>query len=591
MSLLTSLVRDVFGRGKPAGTALDPARQRADELARQGDEALAQSRLPEAEALYREALAARPEHARAQEGLGLALLQLRRPDDAFLHLEMAHKLDPMNAEILVHWGLVDLELANFELASRRFGRAIERAPTNPHAWLNLGIASFKLGQFTASVGQLEKAIELRPEMALAWSNLALARRQTEDLDGALAAARRAIELRPTQSRLWVILGDLQADAGDFESGDTSFDRAAQLAPDSAEVALGLGKLRMAQGRLAESEAAFRSAVARDPGNPDASGGLGQLLLLQGRWAEGWASYESRRQIVPSPVRQVPVPEWDGQPRRGERLLVHAEQGLGDIILFSSCLPDLLDAGVDCVIDLPARLAPLFQRSFPTATICPDPGRANGESWLAQLPPFDRHVPMGTLPRWLRPDADRFPTSTAGFLRADPAAVASWRNRLADLPRPHIGLSWRGGMLSTAGRQRSLSLVAMLEGLRHLGGTFVCLQYGDVEREIAAAAATTGIQIHPGLSGYGDLDDMAALNGALDGIVTVCSTQAHLCGALGLAAAVLVPVNPSWRYGSAGPRMAWYPSLTLVRQAEAGDWRDELARTAEFLAAQASRLSA
>ncbi len=582
MGLLKSLVQEVLGRGKRPEQAASPVQQRADELARLGDEALSQGQLDAAECHYRGALAAKPEHARAQEGLGLTLLKTRRLEDAFLHLEMAHKLDPMNADILVHWGLVELEMGNHELAGTRFARAIERAPGNPHAWLNLGLASFKLGQFPISVSQLERSVELRPDLALAWSNLALARRQLDDLDGAMAAATRALELRPNQSRLGVILGDLLADAGDFEASEEAFARAESLDPNSAQVAIGRGKLRMAQGRLGEAEADFRLAMARDPANPECQGGLGQLLLLQGRWAEGWPHYEARRRIVPGPVRHVPAAEWSGQPQRGERLLVHAEQGLGDIILFGTCLPDLINAGVDCVIDLPARLAPLFRRSFPAATICPDDGRRNGEAWLASLPPFDRHVPMGTLPRWLRQRDDTFPTHARGYLRADAPAVERWREQLAGLPGPRIGLSWRGGLLTTAGRQRSLSLVAMLEGLRHTGASFVCLQYGDVSRDLAEAEAATGIRVHPGLSGYGDLDDMAALNCALDGIVTVCSTQAHLCGALGLDATVLVPVNPNWRYGASGSRMAWYPSLTLVRQTDAGDWSSVLAQAARLI---------
>ncbi|MDP4302218.1 tetratricopeptide repeat protein [Leptothrix discophora] len=616
--MLKSLWREVAGRRGTAQTGVDPAGQlaalapglrhaEADERARGrqavqdllaahlapsiqadghallGDEALAQGRLAEAEASYRTALSARPEHARAQEGLGLTLLQARRLDDAFLHLEMAHRLDPMNADILVHWGLVELEMGNYELASTRFARAIERAPANPHAWLNLGLASFKLGQFPISVSQLERSVELRPDLALAWSNLALARRQVDDLDGAMTAARTALALRPNQSRLSVILGDLLADAGEFEASDAAFARAESLDPSSAQVAIGRGKLRMSQGRLTESETAFRLAMARDPANPECAGGLGQLLLLQGRWAEGWEHYEARRRTVPGPVRHVPAADWSGHPQRGERLLVHAEQGLGDIILFGTCLPDLVEAGVDCVIDLPARLAPLFRRSFPEATICPDDGRRNGDAWLASLPPFDRHVPMGTLPRWLRQGDAQFPSHARGYLRADPLAVARWREQLADLPGPRIGLSWRGGLLATAGRQRSLSLVSMLEGLRHTGANFVCLQYGDVGRDLAEAEAATGIRVHPGLSGYGDLDDMAALNGALDGIVTVCSTQAHLCGALGLDASVLVPVNPNWRYGASGSRMAWYPSLTLMRQTDAGEWSAVLAQAAQAIA--------
>jgi ADP-heptose:LPS heptosyltransferase len=263
------------------------------------------------------------------------------------------------------------------------------------------------------------------------------------------------------------------------------------------------------------------------------------------------------------------------------LLIHAEQGLGDIILFSSCLPDLVDRGVHCVIDVPPRLEALFKRSFPTSEVVAHELASSGSDWLATLPEFDRHVPMGTLPKWLRLDQPSFPSRPA-YLVGDAKKTTAWRERLAHLPRPHIGISWRGGMVSTSRLQRSIELAEMLTAFKSVQGTWVCVQYGNVDDEVANAQALTGREVHPGLSGYADIDDIAALTSALDGVVTVCSTQAHLSGALGTPAAVLVPANPSWPYGAQGEAMLWYPALTLLRQKHLGCWTDVLDHAAQWI---------
>lgn len=553
----------------------------ADARSLLGDGLLSAQQLVDAENAYREALKIQPEHARAQEGLGLCLLQSKRLDEAYLHLELAHKLAPMNADVLVHWGLVDLELGNYGTASQRFMSAVERAPNNPHAWHNLGLAMFRMGQFEASVTHLRRALVLKPDHALAHSNLALALRQTGDLGGASEAALRATELKPGNARLWVVRGDLCVDAGDFDQADSAFAQALSIDAHNVGGHIGRGKLLMALGRHDDARAAFETALSQEPSNADACAGLAQLHLLLQRWNIGWDLYEARRGSLPNPVRTVTTPEWQGEDLRGRSILVHAEQGLGDIILFASCLPDLIERGAQCVIDVPPRLETLFRRSFPGARVTGHELTSNGSDWLASLPPVDLHVPMGTLPKWLRREPSAFPRRAA-FLTSDATRTTDWQARLAHLPKPHIGITWRGGTVSTARLQRSLELAELLGAFKSFQGTFVCLQYGDVADEIAAAEALTGRAIHAGISGFADIDDVAALTCALDAVVTVCATQAHLSGALGMRAAVLVPANPSWRYGSAGDTMPWYPSLTLVRQHELGAWDDVLDQAAAWI---------
>lgn len=547
-----------------------------------GDWRLRLGALDDAEHDYRKALQIDPLSPGAQEGLGLALLHAHRLDDAYLHLETAHKLKPMDADILNHWGLVALEMRNLGDAQAKFERAVERDVRNPHTWHNLGLVATKLGLPAKGIEYLRRAIELKSDHGLAYSNIALAYRDAEQLDEALQAARRAVELKAGNSRVWVVLGDVLIDAGEFEESHRALQQALLLGPRDHTALIALGKLHAAWGRHEDAEHAYRDALTLSPGNAEAEGGLGQLELLLGRFGTGWDHYEARRRSETAPVRDFPFLEWDGGDLAGRTVLVHAEQGLGDLILFASCIPDLMARAGHVVVETYPRLAMLFERSFPKATVVGRDVSDPGLDWLRELPPIERHVAAGSLPRWLRRDGSAFP-SRAGYLRADEKRVAALRERISALGLgPALGVAWRGGLLRSAGAQRSLPLEELLRGLAAFGMPLVSLQYGAVEAEVEAAARATGVPLHHWPELLIDQDDAAALTSAVDAIVTVCQTQAHLTGALGRPGCVLVPANPNWRYGSAGDTTPWYPSLHLARQSRVGDWSDAIAGMATWL---------
>jgi tetratricopeptide (TPR) repeat protein len=547
-----------------------------------GDWRLQLGALDDAEQDYRKALQIDPLSPGAQEGLGLALLHAGRLDDAYLHLEMAHKLKPMDADILNHWGLVALEMGNLGDARAKFERAVERDIRNPHTWHNLGLVATKLGRPVKGIEYLRRAIELKSDHGLAYSNIALAYRDAEQLDESLAAARRAVELKAGNSRVWVVLGDVLIDAGEFEESERALENALQLNAGDHTALIALGKLHAASGRHKEAELAYRDALALSPGNAEAQGGLGQLELLLGRFEAGWDDYEARRRSETAPVRDFPFLEWDGGDLAGRTVLVHAEQGLGDLILFASCLPDLMTRAGHVVVETYPRLAALFERSFPGATVVGRDVSEPGIDWLRELPPIERHVAAGSLPRWLRRHASAFPRHT-GYLRADDERVAALSERLAALGQgPALGIAWRGGLLRSAGAQRSLPLEELLRTLAPFGMPLVSLQYGDVGAEVEAAAHATGVPVHHWPELLIDQDDAAALTSAVAAVITVCQTQAHLTGALGRPGCVLVPTNPNWRYGAAGDATPWYPSLHLARQSRVGDWSGALAGVATWV---------
>jgi len=269
--------------------------------------------------------------------------------------------------------------------------------------------------------------------------------------------------------------------------------------------------------------------------------------------------------------------------RDKRLLVYAEQGLGDQIMFASCLPDLLDRVGGCVIECAPRLAPIFRRSFPTATIKP---QARDDARLASLVEaarFDYQVAIGSLPGYFRRNWSDFPQHN-GYLHADAARVAYWKDRLDALgPGLKVGISWFGGVASTRRAARSTQLQDWLPVLSQASCSFVSLQYGDVSGELETVSGEHQVNIHRWSAANDDYDETAALVTALDLVISVQTAVVHLAGALGKPAWVLVPAVAEWRYLQSGDSMPWYPSLRLFRRRCANGWESVIAAVSVELA--------
>lgn len=529
-----------------------------------------------AQKAYRAVLGHTPDHAPAREGLGLALLKTGEAAEASKHLGKAHALDPDNPEILVHWGLALVQLKNLKAAHNRFQMALARDPDHAQAWLNLGLVDTHRGAWLAAIDHFQQALGRKPYFAEALYNLALACRHIGDIAQAIGAATTLTEQHAQHAAHWVLLAELHLNTGALDLARHAIQRALEVEPGNPDIYITQATLCAARREYGDAEGVLKTAVALTRENPNAQLELGHLHLLQGRFDTGWDLHEARKHIAESPVRQFPHPEWDGEDLAGRTVLVHAEQGLGDTIMFAHCLPDLLQIAGHVVIEVSTRLAPLFARSFPQATVVGRDPKSADLDWLKQIHHrVDCQIPIGSLPRYFRRDAGKFGLHP-GYLRADPARTAHWEQRLASFRRPVIGLAWCGGLPQTGRAQRSLSLDTLIPLLKSLPVQWISLQYGDAADQEVADLTRHGIDLPHWPDTLANQDEVAALTCALDAVVTVCSTQAHLTGALGRPGWVLTPFSPNWRYGAEGDTMPWYPSLRLLRQTSPGDWTAPLA---------------
>ena len=573
--------RDVFERVL-ARTPTDPAAAHGLALALH-----AQGRAEEARGALARALEANPEHGPALEFAGVLALERGEAAEALVWLERAAEREPDNAGMQSNLGLAYLRAGRIEEAIETLQLAIHHRPELVAARVNLGLAYLEGREWGEAERVFAGALERAPDHAQALVGRARALQALYRLEEAEAAFERAIAIAPS-AESWKRLGQVRSDLGLYAEARAAFEHALAVDPSYAPALIQLGIVALDLHEPARAIECFERVIASGSALADeARWNITCTRLACGDWARAWESYELRWNSPSRKRRPFHFPEWDGGELSGRTLLVYAEQGLGDEIMFASCYPDLLARGARLVLECSPKLERLFARSFPGAVVV-GRNQTDAVDWLDEVPRIELQAACGTVASRLRRSAASFPAH-AGYLRADPERVAYWRARLEALgPGPKMGISWRGGTAQTRLRLRSVTLADWRPVLETPAATFVSLQYQrDAADEVAAFGRESGIVIHHWQEAIDDYDETAALVCALDGVVSVCTAIIHLAGALGRPVSIVVPFSPEWPFGLDGPRMAWFPSVRLFRQSVVSHWEDVFAAVRESLTGSGS----
>jgi hypothetical protein len=320
-----------------------------------------------------------------------------------------------------------------------------------------------------------------------------------------------------------------------------------------------------KGRPDLAAAAYRDAIRLDPETSEAPNNLAMALLLQGDYAEGWRAHEKRWLSRPLRlgVRPFTQPLWNGE-LGPKRLLIHAEQGLGDTLQFCRYLP-LIDPSHKIVFEVQPPLVQLMRQL---------PGVEAVVTRDGPLPDFDAHCPIMSLPFVFKTTLDNIPNQTP-YLRADPAKVSGWATRMAPAKGLRVGLVWAGGArpnqpdLEPVNRRRSMALATFAPLAQTHGVSFVSLQKGPPAAE--AHTPPPGMALFDFTDDLHDFTDTAALVETLDLVISVDTAVAHLAAAMGKPVWLLNRHDTCWRWLLNRDDSPWYPTLRLFRQPAPGDW--------------------
>jgi Flp pilus assembly protein TadD len=498
--------------------------QQIDAFFRQGQQLHRAGRLAEAEQIYRQVLAAMPRHADALHALGALALQAGRPVVAETLLDQAIGLKPA----------ADFQItrANALLALHRPREAAEAA---------------------------RLVLRARPHSAEAHQVLGHALSDSGQPDGAIEAYRTAIRLKPALPDIRNNLGMALRLANRLEEAEQEL----RQAPPEPESLVNLSSVRKEQGAFADAEAILRQALRLAPDSPVLRYNWSLLMHLLGRTSDAWDGWEQRFRAGAIPTRAFSQPQWQGDPLGQRRLLVHTEQGLGDVIQFVRYLP-AIEGNV--LFEAPPRLIRLLSSNPALPPMIPDG---------APPPPIDTVIPLLSLPA-----RTHLPAVQPPYLFAEPDRVTAWRTRLG-MGGFRVGINWQGfpGRFEDRGRSFPLALFQPLAAVP--GVRLISLQKGDAGAQIAAAGFP--VEALDGLDNGPDAFlDTAAVMASLDLVVTSDTSIAHLAGALGRPVWVALRLVPDWRWMLDRTDSPWYPTMRLFRQSRDGDWASVFAAMAEVL---------
>lgn len=385
--------------------------------------------------------------------------------------------------------------------------------------------------------------------------------QLQRYDDACDAYRHGRTLEPGNVRAWAREGAVLLRLQRVEDALAAFDAALKLARQVPGTWYNRGVAYGHLNRLAEAIADYEKAIELGPDYGTAHVNRAMALLLQGRYREGLAALEWRFMIEPGnrELRVYRQPRWrKGNAIAGKRILLYAEQGIGDVIQFARYVPEVVAQAAHVTVEVQPSLVRLL-KTLPCEVI------ANG----TPSPPFNLHSPLASLGTLLDVQLETIPAHVP-YLTAPSEDVARWRTRLAGLGgKLKVGLAWAGNPHHTNDYNRSIPFAEMAALLDVPDIAFVGLQKDLRESDRAAFERAT---IFDAAGELGDLADTAALIENLDLVITCDSALAHLAGALGKRTWILLPFAPDWRWMLERSDSPWYPSARLFRQNVIGDWR-------------------
>jgi tetratricopeptide (TPR) repeat protein len=560
------------------------------------------------------ALQRQPALAAAHMGLGNALAAQGKYQQALECYEQVLALKPRLAEAEFAAGFVLARLGKRKDAENRYRRALVARPDFAAAWINLGSLLREQGREAYAEAALLRAVELRPDLISGWINLAILERERRRPNEAEKHLRKAFALNPNQvetlvtwcqfrsaemdlAGAWAWLrwalacdqdhaeavnmhGILLHNQGRFTEAIEVFERAEALGHQAA--ASNRGNSLLDLGRMREALEAHKKAVERDPECAGSKYNLALTQLRLGEWELGWPGYEARwsfREVHRSP-RTFHQPRWQGESLAGQRILLHAEQGLGDTIQFCRYATLVAARGGQVILQVQQPALRLVNSLGAAQS-----GQAKTALLGATPPEFDLECPLLSLPAVFATTIETVPWAGA-YLGADTAQV---REKRAQFPyllsnsaeRPwRVGIAWAGNPRYRADRHRSMHLKTLLPLLRTSAIHWISLQKGEAAEQLRNLPQD--VCVHDGSSQERDLAETAALVATLDLVITTDTCIAHLAGAMAKPVWIMLPHLSDWRWMQQIDTTPWYPTAKLFRQQTPGDWTGVLERVIDEL---------
>ena len=459
---------------------------------------------------------------------------------ATIWLNRALEIDPDSPDLYNTLGDLLMKEKKYQEAINAFEQTLKFQPDHPDARYNIGASLMRLKKYEAAEKYLRKALEDQPNHIGALQNLSLALKELDFQQESLDLSNRLLAIQENEiacNNHGTILRDMNR----IEEARKYFERAIELNPKYAAAYSNAGLMLLDLGEPELAITHYKYAITLDDQDPAFYHNLAFAYFDAKRYGEGWDVFRHRK-LVENVSGYTGKPEWEGEPLEGKRLLVTAEQGLGDEIMFASTIPDLSKEDGDITLQCDPRLAAIYQRSFPEITILGVERKDIDRSME-----IDYENAIGDLPRFYRRTLEDFPVIN-GYLDADPQKVAVWKERLDQFGKGlKVGLCWRSGVAEKMRKHLlvSISSVSQYYPLLSIPDvTFISLQYTNVTEELRIVRKEIGkeVLLLEGIDMKNDQDSLAALMVALDLTISVHTAVLQMASAVRGANAWAVPAS-------------------------------------------------
>jgi tetratricopeptide (TPR) repeat protein len=518
-------------------------------------------------AAYRTAIRCDQGYQRAHFNLGIALAEAGNLSEAANAYRGALSINPGWIDPTLNLGNILLGREQHDEAISLYQNALVIHPKDSRLHQNLAAALFARCRFGEAAKALRDAIEIEPREAKLHYKLGLALLELDEFEQAIPAFAQTVAIEHDHPTAYTRLGLALERADRFDEAVMAYRKATDVNSGSSEtLAASLQRLATSLWVLGQFDEALAAASRLIDLEPDVA--LHQMhraffLLTNGDYEKGFEQFESRRKLdgwkklhVSSTRSQ---PTWRGEDLEGRILLLDSEQGFGDTLHFIRFARIVVARGVKVIVRIPTELGDLF-RTMPGLQIV---------TFDEPLPAFDVHLPLMSLPHVLGTRVETIPADVP-YITPDPQKCASWRQRFGAAPGLKVGIVWSGNPQLHGDRDRSLPSSALLPKLVLPG-----IRLFSLQKALRPADAPTLAALGSGLTDLApwldDFSETAAAVAELDLVITVDTAVAHLAGALGRPAWVLLPFVPDWRWLRDREDSPWYPTLRLFRQSQRGQW--------------------
>ena len=549
--------------------AIDPSH--AEAWYKQGNVLKDLNRLSDALNSYQRAIELRPRYAAAHCNTGVVMLALGRTEEALSEFEEAIGIEPSDAIAHYNSAIARHSLGQAAYANESYSRAIELNSDYAEAYFARGTLHEQSARWHEALSDYDRALAIDPCLTQAQIHHANVLVQLKRWQEALASCDRALLCDPEDVLAHLHRGNVLRQLQQWDGALSSYDRAIAVKADLVNGYFNRGVLLEQLKRYREAEASFDAAIAVRPDFAPAHYNRALLLLKTGHFGRGFENYEWRwknrgTRLDPADLHGT-APLWFGNESvDGKTILVFSEQGLGDTLQFCRYVKLLAGLGAKVILEVQQPLLGLLANIEGAATVIPRGGVAQN---------FNYKCALLSLPLAFKTTLESIP-SERKYIDVDPARIANWQAKLGPRTRPRIGLAWSGNPEYPNDDQRSMPLAKLVE---HLPREF---EYFCLQTDIRALDRDT-LDADPFVVEYSpDFLDTAALCECLDLVISVCTSVAHLAGALGRPVWVLLAYNGDWRWLEDRDDSPWYPTATLYRQAAFGDWTSVATRVGEEL---------